>query len=179
MHQSGVRGSRPLAAGSRLRRRTLQQLQRSASQCSAADQPTPADASPLAGKLPSAGPLARTTALTAASDPQGRSSRSRRDEPSPHRQFPAGVAQDSPCGVLRYMKLKTHRLKPVLPEPEMGKRPGRGSGRSWGMGKFKKLVSLSSRSYRTRSVGTGQTQEDQHSKHRDADCGNHRSPRSF
>ena len=49
MHQSGVRGSRPLAASIRLRRRTLQQLQRSAPQCSAAARPTPADASPFAG----------------------------------------------------------------------------------------------------------------------------------
>jgi hypothetical protein len=76
MHQSGVRGSRPLAAGIRFSRRILQQLQLSASQCSAADQPTPADASAFAGQLPSTGPLAGTTAVVAAaSDPQGRSSR--------------------------------------------------------------------------------------------------------
>ena len=75
VHQSGVRGSRPLAAGYRLRRRTLQQLQRSAPQCSATAGPTLADASPLAGKLPSTGPLAFATALVAASDSQGRSSR--------------------------------------------------------------------------------------------------------
>ena len=83
MHQSGVRGSRPLAARRRLRRRTLQQLQFAASQCSAAFKPTPADASPLAGQLPSTGPLARTTSVVTASDPQGRSSRSQRDGPSP------------------------------------------------------------------------------------------------
>jgi hypothetical protein len=83
MHQSGVRRSRPLAAGHRLRRRAVQQLQRSAPQCSAAARPTPADAPPFAGQLPPAGPLARTPALIAASDPQGRSSRFHRDEPSP------------------------------------------------------------------------------------------------
>jgi hypothetical protein len=49
MYQSGVRGSRPLAAGIRLRRRTLQQLWRSAPQRSAAARPAPATASSLAG----------------------------------------------------------------------------------------------------------------------------------
>src|SRR5215471_8596587 len=49
VHQSGVRGSRPLAAGVRLRRRTLQQLWRSAPQRSAAARPSPAAASSLAG----------------------------------------------------------------------------------------------------------------------------------
>jgi hypothetical protein len=75
VHQSGVRGSRPLVAGYRLRRRTLQQLQRSAPQCSATAGPTLADASPLAGKLSSTGPLAVATEVVAARGSQGRSSR--------------------------------------------------------------------------------------------------------
>src|SRR5579862_7906156 len=61
-----MRRSRPLAAGSRFRRGTVQQLQRPASQRSAAHQPAAADASTLTGKLSSAGPLARKAALAAA-----------------------------------------------------------------------------------------------------------------
>jgi hypothetical protein len=60
--------------------------------------------------------------------------------------------------------------------PEMGRAAGRGAGRSWGMGKLKNVVVEPELSDPAR--GTRQTQEDQQSKHRDADCGNHRGPRS-
>ena len=83
VHQSGMRRARPLAACSRLRGRTLQQLQLSAAQCSASAGPTPADASPFARQLPPAEPFTRTAAVVAASESQGRSSRLLRDEPSP------------------------------------------------------------------------------------------------
>lgn len=87
VHQSGMRGARPLAARGRRRGRTLQQLQRSAPQCSASAWPTPADASPFAGQLPPAEPFTGTAAVVAASESQGRSSRSLRDEQSPQFRF--------------------------------------------------------------------------------------------
>ena len=60
--------------------------------------------------------------------------------------------------------------------PEMGRAAGRGAGRSWGMGKIKKGAVETELLDPIR--GTRQTQEDQYGKHRDADCGNHRRPRS-
>jgi hypothetical protein len=87
MHQSGVRGPGPLAAGSRFRGRTVQQLQRSASQRTTTHQPATADASAIARKLPSTGTLAGPTAVIAASEPKGRSSRPCRDEPSPQNAY--------------------------------------------------------------------------------------------
>jgi hypothetical protein len=122
MHQSGVRGSRPLAARRRLRRGTLQQLQRSAPQCSTANQPTPAHASALAGQLPSTGPLARTTAVIAASDPQGRSSRSQRDGPSPRVAQPPQPVRFSVLPVIRAFLTISKSGQPrvaVLPKPAL------------------------------------------------------------
>jgi len=94
MHQPGVRGSRPVVAGHRLRRGTLQQLSLSASQRSAAARPTPAFASAVARQLPPTRPLARTAQVAFACpgpagvrDPQGRSSRF-----PPGRAVPAGCA---------------------------------------------------------------------------------------
>jgi hypothetical protein len=136
MHQSGVRGARPLAAGYRFRRRTLQQLQRSAPQCSAAAGPTHADASPLAGKLPSTRPLAGTTALVAASGSQGRSSASA-DEPSPQTWKGSSSTGAVACAVFsasrhphptgdRKTLTAPSRRMAVLPIPEMGRAAGGG-----------------------------------------------------
>ena len=173
MHQSGVRGSRPLAARNRLRRRTLQQLQRSAPQCSASAGPTPADASSLAGQLPSAGPFARTAAVIAASDPQGRSSRSTPGRAVPANFFPKNrrlgilVAQASACGGESLQGRNPTGWKPVPLKPapnrrlKWGERPVEGSGRSWGMGKFKMDAVEPKLSGPGLACGTDQTQEDQ------------------
>ena len=160
MHQSGMRGSRPLAARRRLRRRTLQQLQRSAPQRSTANQPTPADASPLAGQLSSTGPLARTTAVIAASDPQGRSSRSHRDEPSPQEAQPLLAVRDSLLPVSHaFLTIPKPRrpgvsvlLKPALNRClKWGERPVGGPAARGAWANSRKL--LLSRSYRIRSAG--------------------------
>ncbi len=84
MHQSGVRGSRPLAARRRLRWGPLQQLQRAASQCAASARPAHADASPLAGQLPSVGTSYRTPAVTVPAEHLGPLVPAHdRDEPPP------------------------------------------------------------------------------------------------
>jgi len=78
---------------------------------------------------------------------------------------------------------KTHRLKPVLLKSALnrslkwGERPVEGSGRSWGMGKFKKDVVEPELSGPGFAYGTDQTQEDQNSEYRDAGYDNHRRPR--
>jgi hypothetical protein len=56
----------------------------------------------------------------------------------------------------------------------MGRAAGGGAGRSWGMGKFKIDTEKPKLSGPGFVRGTRQTQEDQQSKHRDADCSNHR-----
>jgi hypothetical protein len=62
--------------------------------------------------------------------------------------------------------------------PEMGRAAGGGAGRSWGVGKFKKKVVVE-----PELPGlvrwADQTQENQHSEHRDAGYDNHRRPRAF
>jgi len=83
MHQSGVRRSRPLAAGIRLRGGALQQLQLSASQRAASARPAHADAPALAWELSSTGPLAKPSEVTTASILRASSPRSLRGEPSP------------------------------------------------------------------------------------------------
>ena len=57
-------------------------------------------------------------------------------------------------------------------KPEMGKAAGGGTGRSWGMGKFKKIAVDPELSEPVRR--TCHTQEEQQSKHRDANYSNHR-----
>jgi hypothetical protein len=170
-------------------------LQRSASQRSASHQPAPADASPLAGQLPSTGPLARTPALIAASSHQGRSSRCDRDEPSPPPVSTAtlypGPQRGAACALfatfihpslLEYRKNRTGppRRMPVLlkskSSPEKGRAAAGGNGRSWGMGKFEKNVVKIALPDPIRR--TGQTQENQHCKHRNTDGRNHGRPRS-
>ncbi len=54
----------------------------------------------------------------------------------------------------------------------MGRAAGGGTGRSWGMGKFKIDAIELWLSHPIR--GAGQTQENQESEYRDADYGNHR-----
>jgi len=71
VHQSGVSRPWPLAACQRFRRRTLQQLQRATSQCSAAARPSPAAASSLARQLPSPGAFPRAFAVASAAEPDG------------------------------------------------------------------------------------------------------------
>lgn len=71
VYQSGVFGPWPLAACRRFRRRTLLQLQRATSQCSAAARPSPAATSSLTRQLPSPGSFSRASSVTSAAEPDG------------------------------------------------------------------------------------------------------------
>jgi hypothetical protein len=82
MYQFGMRGSRALAARCRFRRRILQQLQFTASQCAAAAGIAAADASTFAGQLPPTAPSAKTSAVDVAAERPDSSSAST-DELSP------------------------------------------------------------------------------------------------
>ena len=155
----------------------MQQLRRAAPQCSAAAGPAPADASALAGQLPPAQPDAPTESIIPRIVPEGPLVPSHRDEPSPQN-FPSILVVWNLYFSPRHCFALSGRVTPgfvnfaVL---EMGRAAAGGDGRSWGVGKLKKIFVEAELPGLVR--WTGQTQEDQNSENRDTGYGHHRAPR--